>query len=111
MVHSAHVGVARIFEIPSGASSQPATNKTTATSRANWIFCHGVFQGCSPRKMSDVTAPAMTRLGIAPLPKGQMYIETRSKGSHLATQPALNATSRTNQALGAQGQRRVGMQS
>src|SRR6202034_3227000 len=95
----------------SGASSQPATKQTTAISRASWILCHGVFQRCSPTKMSDVTTPAMTRLGIAPLLKGQMYIETRSNGSHLATHPALNATRRTNQAMGAQRQRRVGMYS
>src|SRR5882757_3697489 len=109
MVHRAHVGVARIFEMPSGASSQPATKHTTPIRRASWIFCHGVFQRCSPRKIEDVTTPAMIRLGRAPLPKGQMYIETWPSGSHLATHAALKATSATNQMIGAARQRRVGM--
>src|SRR5438128_1146075 len=111
MVHRVQVGVARIFEMPSGASSQPAMKHTTPIRRASWIFCHGVFQRCSPRKMDEATVPAMTRLGSAPLPKGQMYIETRPSGIHLATHAALKATSAMNQTTGAMRQRRVGMYS
>src|SRR6185437_15622721 len=109
MVHRADEGVAPIFEMPSGASSQPATKHTTAIRRATWIFCHGVFQRCSPRKMDEVTTPAMTRLGNAPLPKGQMYMETWPSGSHLATHAALKATRAINHTTGAMRQRRVGM--
>src|ERR1700752_564734 len=111
MVHSAQVGVARIFEMPSGASSQPTTKHTTAIRSANWIFCHGVFQRCSPRKMEDVTMPAMTSVGRHPLPKGQMYIDTCAKGSHRAVQAALKATSAISHRTGAMRQRRAGIYS
>src|ERR1700760_2019748 len=77
MFHNTQAGVARIFEIPSGAKSHPATSADKANAIATRVaLLAGVplfAVGCRPKKICDVTTPAMTRHTMAPLLKGHTY--------------------------------------
>src|SRR5271166_1293998 len=53
------VGVARIFEMPSGASSHAAISVAAAKASARSIFSRSRCQRCMPRKIVEVTTPAI----------------------------------------------------
>src|SRR5271169_3280852 len=65
------VGVARIFEMPSGASSPAAASIATAKARANSILSRSRSQRCAPRKIVEVTTPAIVIEAHAPELNGQ----------------------------------------
>src|SRR5215831_4716818 len=79
MFHSVHVGVARILEMPNGVSSQPAASANrpiaTARSMAPFTFGRSSVAGHNPKKICDVTTPAITRQTCDPLPTGHAYHE------------------------------------
>src|ERR1700719_928035 len=102
------VGVARIFEMPSGASSHAESSANPAKAHASSIRCASEFHLCRPRKMVEVTTPAMVMEAEAPEPKGHTY-RGRCKCAWRAASPAQRALSAAVQANGAHNHRRVGI--
>jgi hypothetical protein len=66
-----HVGVARILEMPSGVSSQAASSIAAAKAKASRMRCASDCQRCAPKKMADITTPAMVIEAMAPELNGQ----------------------------------------
>src|SRR6185437_4193997 len=93
-VHRAQVGVARIFEMPSGLRNHPAAKAVTTIRMPKKILRAGAElsepgrRGAST-KICDITMPAMMRLAIAPFPNGHTYSGTWSMRIQWAQQAEL----------------------
>ena len=88
----------------------PAANARIANAAAMIMARVGDGLCPAPRKIVDVTTPAMIMQAIAPLLNGQKYNGSLSgKTSIFAVENTHSATSKTNHPAGAHFQRRVGM--
>src|SRR6187402_1191255 len=106
MVYRHHVGVARIFEMPSGCRRRAAIRVMTAKISEGIAFCRKVANFGSRKKIVVSVMPANAIDAIDPLTMGNSY-QGGSKWIQCAVLTMQNAVIAKNHAAGAQSQRRV----